>query len=509
MTPAQWVSLAAAIGQLMIALLALTLGRSSPLKVPLALLCLDVAAWTGASLMYESHPVPVAALWNIDHVLSPLTAPLALDFVLVFAGMRRASNRARLAAFVACLCVSISWLVSLLLPVEWNGFLQEAWGAGLLATSIPTMVFSLLVLVRHAVRSADKEERARTSLLLFVLCVGLLLGMTDAIPGFWVPRLANVGMLVCALGMALATIRFRLFDAGGARRTALPWWAAAVLFAGLCGIVTGLAGPRVVAVVVVSAAGAAGVVALFRERIVADMRRAQRTGELATLGRLSAQMDHDIRNPLAALKGAAQLLRRDLLRSKASINRLEFTNLMLAQIERMEVIFGCYRRMSRLELNPSEFELNEIVQAVLSRQAAAFPETVIVKHERTVESLPCTADADLLATILENLTRNAVEAMPDGGTLSVRTSAPPTTGGIELVVQDTGVGMDARTRERATDDFFTTKAAGTGLGLAFAKRVAEAHGGRLTIDSQVGQGTLVRLWVPSRPPLAASNDGGP
>jgi signal transduction histidine kinase len=97
--------------------------------------------------------------------------------------------------------------------------------------------------------------------------------------------------------------------------------------------------------------------------------------------------------------------------------------------------------------------------------------------------------------VLENLVRNAMEAMPDGGTVTVRTARSGAES-VLLSVADTGCGMDARTRERAFDDFFTTKALGSGLGLAFVRRVVEAHGGRVSLESEQGRGTLVSVRLP-------------
>jgi signal transduction histidine kinase len=106
-------------------------------------------------------------------------------------------------------------------------------------------------------------------------------------------------------------------------------------------------------------------------------------------------------------------------------------------------------------------------------------------------------DKDLVATSLENVLRNAYEAMPSGGTVTVRTErVEEGSGGVAVSVEDEGEGMDARLLERATDEFFTTKAAGSGLGLSFAERVAEVHGGTLRLTSRAGKGTVVRLSLP-------------
>jgi hypothetical protein len=108
----------------------------------------------------------------------------------------------------------------------------------------------------------------------------------------------------------------------------------------------------------------------------------------------------------------------------------------------------------------------------------------------------CPLDHDLIDGVFDNLVRNAIEAMPSGGVITVRTSAkgPPATPRAILVsVEDTGCGMDARGQERAFDEFFTTKNAGSGLGLALVKRVVQAHGGKVQVRSAPGRGTRVQL----------------
>ena len=110
----------------------------------------------------------------------------------------------------------------------------------------------------------------------------------------------------------------------------------------------------------------------------------------------------------------------------------------------------------------------------------------------------CQADRDLLAGALENLLQNAVEAHPRDASVIVRTafSSARQMPGVLVSVEDKGAGMSARVRERALDDFFTTKETGTGLGLPFVRRVAEAHGGEISLISKDGAGTVVRMFIP-------------
>jgi signal transduction histidine kinase len=491
----QWVEIATAIGELALAVFVLSQRRPSALKAPLALLCLDVAAWTAASPAYDAYrPLSV----GIDRVFSPLTAPLALDFVLVFTGRRRSSPALRTIAFLLGGSLSTVALVTLSVP-RWRWFVQtDASQIWLACSALPTMGAALLVLARHRDQTTDREERARTSVLLVALSVATLLGVTDSVGEFahWLPHMADYGMVVGASGMAIVTFGFRLLGPETPRRVGVAVAVSAALTLYACAAALGLGGTKAVAILVVTLAIGIALLAATRQRIIALGMRADLTERLATLGRVSAQVEHDVRNPLAALKGAAQLLKRDLARPQSAIDRIEFANLIIGQANRIETILDRYRRLARLELHRSVLQVNDVVRSVISRQASAIPEQVVVRSDLDPTLPLCLADGDLLATILENLARNSLEAMPQGGTLTLRTRADAGPG-IELSVEDTGLGMDARTRERATDDFFTTKAQGSGFGLAFTKRVADAHGARLTITSQVGRGTQIRLRLPA------------
>jgi signal transduction histidine kinase len=499
MTVHGWISIVAAVAALALALIAIFHGRPNALKSPFALLCLDVSAWTAANPAFLAYP---GLALGIDRTLSPLTAPLALDFVLVFVGSRRSSSVTRTALFVLCGSLSLTSLVALLVR-GWHPFLDSRlWQVWLLASALPTMAVAAFALGRHWHQSVNADERGRASFLLLALGTGTMLGLSDSIKRFapMCPQLSEVGMLVGAIGMAIVTFRFRLFGREPSWRVLIALGVAAVAALCACALALSMAGTRPVTIVMVVMAIAVAGAAAAHERVTAAAMRAERKERMATLGRFSAQMDHDVRNPLAALKGAAQLLRRDLARPEPLINRVDFANLIVDQVERVETIFSRYRRLSRLELDRALIDVNEVVCTVLARQAPGFPEGIVVERDLAPALPPCLADADLLATMIENLARNAVEAMPQGGALTVRTrassGAPPR---VELSLEDTGVGMDARTRERATDDFFTTKEAGTGFGLAFTKRVAQAHGGNLTIASKLGAGTQVRLWIPVSP----------
>jgi two-component system sensor histidine kinase HydH len=201
------------------------------------------------------------------------------------------------------------------------------------------------------------------------------------------------------------------------------------------------------------------------------------------------------------LKGALQLLLQE--RERLPEDRREYLELMLLQSQRMEEVIETYRRLSCVEPVLRPTSVNELVGRALTQAALAGDqgaEGIRIRQELR-EGLPTLqADQELLASAVENVVRNAREAMPHGGALEVLTSFEPRErgrGDVVIRIADDGVGMDARQLERAFDDFFTTKAQGSGLGLSFARRVVEAHGGEVRLSSALGRGTVVEFVLPA------------
>ncbi|MEL6543925.1 MAG: ATP-binding protein [Myxococcota bacterium] len=123
------------------------------------------------------------------------------------------------------------------------------------------------------------------------------------------------------------------------------------------------------------------------------------------------------------------------------------------------------------------------------------PTTVAVKQEIDSRLSRFSLDPDLIAAAFDNLVRNAVEAMPNGGSLLV-SATQRQDGGLALIISDTGQGMGPGEAERVFQEFYTTKAQGSGLGLAFVRRIVENHHGRVELTSAPGEGTRVTLILP-------------
>jgi two-component system sensor histidine kinase HydH len=375
----------------------------------------------------------------------------------------------------------------------------STWGTLLLIAGALAIACAVGLLAAHRRSARDPSERARSSLLIMALVIVTVFSSTDLWHGvtvYPIPRLGNIATLVGMALFAAAALRLRLL--GQEVPPALVLYA---LGLGIVGVVGTLAAMRWldkgVAFILLALLSAALVgVAAARElgRVRAVARERQR--RLVVLGRYSQQLAHDLKNPLAALKGALQFLAIERQEGRSIDGQADYLALMLEQVERLDRVIDLYRRLSTVEVRK--------VSAL--QRHAVLPGVTLRVH--VDESLPpCAIDSDLLATALENILANACEASTEGGVIEVRTeqlSGSPERGIVALTVADHGCGMDPRQLERAKDEFFTTKAGGTGLGLSFAEQVAKAHGGSLTLTSEPGRGTIVQLTLACEADSSAS-----
>jgi two-component system, NtrC family, sensor histidine kinase HydH len=209
----------------------------------------------------------------------------------------------------------------------------------------------------------------------------------------------------------------------------------------------------------------------------------------AALGRLSAQMAHDLKNPLAALLGAL-----DVQRGSGRLEN-EFDLLIREQAERIRTMIEHYERLGRVEPQRTKVSFNALVRDTVTRASLAAVPTIAIAFnlEGALALGELNVDADLLSAALENIVRNALEA----GTRSLVVETTWSEGLSAVAITDEGEGMNPRQAERAFDAFYTNKPNGSGLGLAFVQRVARAHGGDAEIQSTEGKGTTVRILVRS------------
>jgi len=267
-------------------------------------------------------------------------------------------------------------------------------------------------------------------------------------------------------------------------------------------------------------------------RLEEEKRRLDR---LASLGEMAANVAHEVRNPLASIKVSIQMLMDDIaeeveehmspeepeepekseeLQAKLAWAQ-ESTSVVLKEVERLDAIvrdlllFARPRQLHRTSCSLSA--LSDSVLHLLQTQCTGANVTVCRDYEN---ALPVLADASQVEQVLFNLFTNAIQAMPEGGTLTVschplkmRTSDDARhvratvehedePQWLELQVTDTGVGIPEDQLERIFQPFFTTKAHGIGLGLSITRRLLEDHGGSLRVESRVGYGSTISLRLP-------------
>ena len=216
---------------------------------------------------------------------------------------------------------------------------------------------------------------------------------------------------------------------------------------------------------------------------------------LATAGKMSASFAHEIRNPLSSMRMLAQML---MQKPEMSVEKHQQSlRYILEEIERVDVIVkGLMDFSGPTALNLSKQSLAPVLQAVLALMEANLSHHQIeLVLDVSPETPEIEFDSDKLKQAFMNVVLNAMEAMPKGGVLKVSTVMDADKSlGIKVV--DTGIGIPKADLEHLFEPFFTRKTRGTGLGLANVKRILEQHGGRVEIESTLGAGTTVLMWLP-------------
>lgn len=237
------------------------------------------------------------------------------------------------------------------------------------------------------------------------------------------------------------------------------------------------------------------------ERTTSDLREVQqqlvRKEQLAAVGELSAVIAHEVRNPLAIIKNAVSSLRRTGIRKEDRGVLLTILDEEVDRLGRLVRDLLAYARPVAPRERP--VEIRPIVEQAVdaARKHHEDPDSVEVEID-VDDAEPIRADPDLLGHALTSVATNALQAMPDGGTLSITATDVETDDGLELHLEmtDDGIGMESLILAKATDPFFTTRAAGTGLGLAIVERVVRNHGGRVVLESGEREGTTVCIVLP-------------
>lgn len=239
------------------------------------------------------------------------------------------------------------------------------------------------------------------------------------------------------------------------------------------------------------------------------VERQLRSAEKASaLGELSATVAHEFMNPLGSIKGAVEILADEVDKDH---EKHTFLQILIKEIDRLDrtirsvLRFRSQERLSRKTCHP-----NELVETILIlTESEAKQRGIQVSRQLSADVRSMDLDADKIHQVLLNVIINAIQSMPEGGHLTVRSEwrEHPPDGlevegrvereGVLITAEDTGVGIPEDAIEKIFESFYTTKEEGTGLGLTIVRKIVRAHGGELNLESTPGIGTRVGLWLPS------------
>jgi two-component system NtrC family sensor kinase len=233
----------------------------------------------------------------------------------------------------------------------------------------------------------------------------------------------------------------------------------------------------------------------FADELERSQAKLVQAEKMAAIGRLAASLAHEINNPLQAIHNSLHLTLHEGLGEE---RRKEYLGMAQGEVERLINIVQRmldFYRPSRGAVEPAD--VNQVVESVLTLIQKRLQHGDVEVHAELTEGLPAVPIvSDQISQVILNLLINAVEAMPAGGSLRLKTELSDDGGQVLFRVRDTGPGMSAEQVNRLFEPFYTTKPNGTGLGMAISYGIIERHGGTIDVSSEPGEGTTFVVTLP-------------
>jgi signal transduction histidine kinase len=223
-----------------------------------------------------------------------------------------------------------------------------------------------------------------------------------------------------------------------------------------------------------------------------SFEQVKRADRLSAVGQLAAGLVHEIRNPIASIDGAAEVMEAT---DEPHVLRTETMAIIRKECSRLNRLLSSLLDFARPR-NPEwgSVDVSELLRSVTELMRHSAPKDVGIGVRERGPLPEIDGDTEQLAQVLLNLTINAVQAMPQGG--EVELVAFERSSGVTIQVSDNGVGVSEENLEKIFDPFFTTKDSGTGLGLSVAHQIVRQHGGSITVGRNAGQGMTFSVWLP-------------
>jgi signal transduction histidine kinase len=236
--------------------------------------------------------------------------------------------------------------------------------------------------------------------------------------------------------------------------------------------------------------------ALANQQIQQAMEAVRRSDRLAALGQLSAGLAHELRNPMGTIRASAEMLNSSL--SGDNEVAREVSGFIASEVDRANSLITRFLQFARpLEIRPEAADLTQTLDRAVSMAEREAPGIAFYRNYAP-EIGPFPFDAELLERVFYNLALNAAQATQPGGAVTMKTRALE--GFAEISVIDRGSGIDPKHMETIFNPFFTTKPTGVGLGLAIVSKIVDEHGGKITVESEPGKGSIFRVLLPLERP---------
>ncbi len=248
----------------------------------------------------------------------------------------------------------------------------------------------------------------------------------------------------------------------------------------------------------------------FNEELEEKVRQATaellKKERLAFLGEMAAIVAHEIRNPLTSIKGFSQRIKR---KAPGDETVAGYADIIMEEVDRLDAVIADVLDFARrAEPKWQPVNLGEVIRQTVDLLGAAVEQPRVALSVEISPALPLfRGDPAQLKQVLLNVCQNALQAMPEGGALGIEAACKDDR--IYVSIHDTGQGIPPEVQEKLFQPFFTTRTQGTGLGLALAQHVVEDHGGRISVESEVGQGTTFTIELPVNSEPALSGERHP
>lgn len=219
----------------------------------------------------------------------------------------------------------------------------------------------------------------------------------------------------------------------------------------------------------------------------------ERSHQLSMVGQIAAGVAHEIKNPLASIKGALEIISDE---NTSPVEKREFQGILFNEIKRIDGTVTEFLGFARpREVKLESLNLSELITSSLQQMEAQASKLNLIIQKQIEDGIILSGDKEKLHEMLLNLLLNAIQVSPSGSTIDVSLEKQDSSIAL-LTIADSGEGIEADNLDRIFEPFFTTKPSGTGLGLAVVKAIVESHNGEIRVQSSRGQGTQVLVSLP-------------